>query len=251
MIHDIKQSILGLLLLFISSFSLAEQTLLLVGDEDNKPECYINAAGDFVGIDVDIIQEVAKRLNLNITIQLTPWVRVLEMVKSGQADGGFPLFLTEERREYAYYSQEPVHVSVMTAYTKSGREFPYQSLSDLYGKRIGINRGYSISKEFDQTAQQSLFDLTEVDSIKQLVKMLLDERIEVVAATPSSIEAYINEENIELSAVGQVRARAAYLTLSKKSKIKDKEKLLEAMNRTMVQMKKDGSINKIRSKYYD
>lgn len=249
MTQRMKQGVLGLLLILSSSFSLAEQTLFFVGDEDNKPECYIDAAGKFVGIDVDIIQEVAKRLNLNITIQLTPWVRVLAMVKSGQADGGFPLFSTAERREYAYYPQEPVHVSVMTAYTKTGKEFSYQNLQDLYGKRIGINRGYSISKEFDQAAQQGLIDLIEVETVEQLVKMLLDERIEAIAATPSSVETYLKEAKIELSAIGQVRARAAYLTLSKKSKVKDKAKLLEAVDRTMVHMKEDGTIDRIRQKY--
>jgi len=243
--------ILGLLLLFISSLSFAEPSLFLVGDEDNKPECYINADGESVGIDVDIIREVARRLNINVSIQLAPWVRVLAMVKSGKADGGFPLFMTAERREYALYSQEPVHVSVMTAYTKSGEEFPYRSLNDLHEKRVGINRGYSISKEFDHAAQEGLINIVEVETVAQLVKMLLDGRIEAIAATPSSVEAYLKQENIELSAIGQVRARAAYLTLSKRSAIDNKQQLLDNINRTMVMMKEDGTIDSIRKKYVD
>jgi polar amino acid transport system substrate-binding protein len=246
-----KYLIFGLILLLKCNLGFANDSIFIIGDEDNKPECYINAAGEFVGTDVDIIREIFRRLRIDVKIELAPWVRVLSMVKSGQADAGFPLFLAAEREEYAYYTQEPLHISVMTVYTKSGREFVYNNFKDLFHKRVGINRGYSISKEFDDATAEGLISLVEVDSIKQLVKMLVDERIDAVAATPSSINSYLRETNIDISAIGQVQERSAYLTLSKKADIKNKEELLHNINNTLLEMRNDGSIKRIRSQYLD
>ena len=244
-----RRIFLLLTLLLTASQVMADRTLYFVGDEDNEPESYINAAGEFTGSAVDIIKELAKRLNLKVDIQLTPWVRVLSMIETGKADGGFPLFWTPERDKYALYTEIPVHISVMTAYTKPSRTFEYDDISSLYNKRVGINRGYSISKEFDRAAQEGRITLIEVETVSQLVKMLLDDRIDSIAATPSSIRFYLKETNIVLSEVGQVRARPAYLTLSKIADIKNRDQLLSSINKTLALMKKDGSIDKIRNQH--
>ena len=223
--------------------SFAEQSLYLIGDEDNKPECYIDGDGNVTGSDVEILRK--------LEIELAPWIRVLSMVKSGKADGGFPLFVTPERKEYALYSKVPIHVSVMTLYTQSGHEFDYNDFSDLYHKKIGINRGYSISEEFDLAAQVGDIQITEVDSIGQLVKMLTSGRIDAIAATPSSITTYLKEHGIEISAIGHVRSREAYLTLSKMAKIKDKDQLLEKINKALLLMEREGIIEEITQKYLD
>jgi polar amino acid transport system substrate-binding protein len=161
------------------------------------------------------------------------------MVQSGKADSGFSLFVTPEREKFALYTEVPVHVSVMTLYTKENFEFEYNNFSDLYNKRIGTNRGYSISKEFDLAAKKGAITLVEV------------ERTDAIAATPSSIRTYLKEEGIKNSAIGHVRSRSAYLTLSKAAKIKDKERLLEKINQTLLLMQQDGTIEKITLKYLE
>jgi len=246
-----RHFLLVLVVLLLANLGMAEQSLHLVGDRDNKPECFIDGAGKVTGSDVEILRELGKRLNLKLEIELAPWVRVLSMVETGKADGGFPLFMTPERKEYAIYTKAPIHVSVMTLYTKLGHEFEYSDFSDLYKKRIGIIRGYSISAEFDLAAKVGDIAIDEVETIDQLVKMLSNERIDAIAATPSSITTYLKEKRVEISAIGHVRSRGAYLTLSKRAKIKDKEQLLEKINQTLFEMERDGTIEKITIKYLE
>jgi ABC-type amino acid transport substrate-binding protein len=246
-----RHILLGTLFTLITSFGAAEQRLHLIGDEDNKPECYIDENGNAVGSDVEILRELGRRLNITIEIELAPWVRVLSMTQSGQADGGFPLFITPERKEFALYTDVPVHVSVMTLYARLGQEFEYNDFSDLYNKTIGINRGYSISEDFDLAAKIGKIKLEEVETIEQLVKMLINKRIDAIAATPSSVRTYLKEKSIEISAIGHVRSRAAYLTLSKAAKIKDKENLLERINQTLLEMEQEGFIKEVTNKYLD
>jgi ABC-type amino acid transport substrate-binding protein len=79
--------------------------------------------------------------------------------------------------------------------------------------------------------------------------MLTSGRIDAIAATPSSITTYLKEHSIEISAIGHVRSREAYLTLSKMAKIKDKDRLLEKINQALLLMEQTGIIEEITQKY--
>ena len=192
-----RHILLGLVVLLVANFGMADQgaqsqrlhlqSLHFIGDWDDKPECYIDDDGNVVGSDVDIIRELGKRLKIKIDIELVPWVRVLSMIESGKADGGFPLFMTTAREDFALYTKVPIHVSVMTVYTKSESEFEYKDFKNLYKKRIGINRGYSISKEFDLAAKAGEIEIVEVETIDQLTKMLINDRLDAIVSSPSSI----------------------------------------------------------------
>ena len=79
--------------------------------------------------------------------------------------------------------------------------------------------------------------------------MLLDERIDAIAATPSSIQFYLKATKTVLSEIAELRARPAYLTLSKAANIKNLDQLLLDINQTLLSMKKDGSIDGIRNRH--
>lgn len=203
-----------ILLLTMTPLLITEQRIFLVGDEANVPVSYTNEMGDIVGIDVEIIQEVGRRLNWIIKIELRPWARVLDMAKSGRADGGFPLVITSERKNYALFTQTAVHSAVMAAYTKPGRDFPFNSIQDFHNKTVGINRNFSISSEFDSAAQQQVFSLIEVDEVSQLVNMVLSERIDLLIAKRSNIGFYLNKSGKKLHKLGNIdREEKAFLVI--------------------------------------
>ena len=62
-----------LFLNIISSASLADEKLVVVCNEKNIPACFEDESGNIVGVDVEIVQELSKHLNLNIEIKLVPW----------------------------------------------------------------------------------------------------------------------------------------------------------------------------------
>jgi len=91
-------------LIFLFIFSIANsianaeigKPLLILADDDFPPYSY-RENGKITGFDVDIIEEMAKRLNLSIKIKLYPFKRLIVMTKSGKCDGSFSLFRTKER----------------------------------------------------------------------------------------------------------------------------------------------------------
>ena len=85
---------------FVLPFSAAEQFTVFC-NEKKVPVCYKDKTGKIVGIDVDIVRELSKRLGFSLDIQLVPWKRVLAGVEQGNVDAGMPLFVTKDRKKYS------------------------------------------------------------------------------------------------------------------------------------------------------
>jgi len=239
-------------LLIYSQLGFSDQKLLLVGDNNNFPVCFENEDGTIIGIDVDIIKEIAQRIELDIDIKLAPWPRVLFMVKNGKAHGGFPFFVTPERLEFSSYTKIPLHRSVFMAFAKPGNEFNFEKISDLHGKVVGINRGFSISPEFDAAVNNGSLNVYGVDEIHQLVEMLMKNRIDVIVAKRSTIAGYLKNTGQKLTPLGAVnKGQGAFLVISKAAKIENKERILQKIDEVMAEMEVDGTIAKITKKYIE
>ncbi len=244
----------GFILAFISFFLVspltASEPFTVFCNEKNIPVCYRDGAGKFVGIDVDIVRELSNRLGFALEIKLVPWKRVLAGVKDGQADAGMPLFVTKDRKEYSLYSQVPLHESVMSAYTKVGSGITYSDLKDLYGKSIGIRRGYSISAEFDQLAKEGSIKVTEVTNIKNLIKMLQAGRFDIIVDKRSTVGYHLKQSGTKLQSIGEVsQAQGAYLVVSKATDFKDPKSLLSDIDQVLIEMKQEGVIEEITKRY--
>ncbi|MFZ6642987.1 substrate-binding periplasmic protein [Undibacterium sp. TC4M20W] len=64
--------------------------------------------GEVKGIAVDIVKEAFRLMGHQVSINIYPMRRSLEMVKNGEADGIFTVFKTPEREKYIIYSNEAV-----------------------------------------------------------------------------------------------------------------------------------------------
>ena len=53
---------------------------------DYAPYQYLDAKGNIIGFDVDVINAIAKSQGLNIKVEKTPWKGMLERLNTGDAD---------------------------------------------------------------------------------------------------------------------------------------------------------------------
>lgn len=113
--------------------------------------------GQAKGIDIDIVKEMCQRIGVKCDIRFYPWKRVLTYTEQGKSDGGFGAFKNPTREAFAYFLEYPVHYSTYSVFVKKGHEFSFKKIEDLYGKNIGINRGFKLNKEFDEAANTTKF----------------------------------------------------------------------------------------------
>ncbi|MBU1169393.1 MAG: transporter substrate-binding domain-containing protein [Proteobacteria bacterium] len=212
--------------------------------------------GNYVGPFLDVMQEVANRSGIKITLNPLPWKRVLAEMKAGVMDGFIGGYKTPEREIFADFLDTPICWTTISVFVRKGNEFPFHSIDYLYGKKIGIVRGYSTSNEFDIAWKNGKITVIELGSYESLVKMLDADRLDGIAGATSTIQAhFINMKrmnrfvNLPHLIIGP---KPIYICLSKNSKILNRQDLIAKMNKAIRDMEKDQSFEKISQKYgYD
>lgn len=209
------------------------------------------------GIDVDIVQEICRRMDMVCDISFYTWKRVLANLESGQTDGGFSGFRTKEREEFARFTTLPLHHSTYSLFVKKGDEFEFSRIKDLHGKIIGILRGFKIDPVFDDAVIQGRIKIQEVESVEQNIKKLLaGNRIDAIAGNYHKMKLTLIEMGIQSKItclpVPITPPRPSYLMISKKwSTPHDRNHLIQDMDHTLKSMYDDGFIDLINSRYLD
>lgn len=237
--------------------SCAQETpYYFVTDDDFPPYSY-ERDGNIVGIDCDIVREMARRMGIRIRLELVPWARLIEMTKSGKADGAFSLFWTPERETFAMFAREqPIHRSLFYLFIRKDSTLTYNSITDLYGKKIGINRGFSINPEFDNAVKNHLITVEEVEGVVLNLLKLKAGRIDGFISNYVVVMYYLKsmesmKREIEHIPEPVTRQREAYLAVSRLGSIPDPSSFLRTVNTVLSDMFKDGAFHSIYMNYID
>ena len=207
-------------------------------------------ASDVSGIDVDIVREIARRMDIEIEFIRCPWARCLELMQSGQADLLSSVWKRPEREVYLRYFDRPFLDQLpVTFYFKKGLEQVVNQYEDLYRlNSIGVLRGAGYFERFDQDTQLKKQEVTSQD---QLFPMLMKGRFEAMAG-------YVPTENYRLVAEGYAGKIArsgyefvenipVYMAISRKSPLADR---FDEFNRVNTALADEGVQAQIRNAYY-
>jgi two-component system, cell cycle sensor histidine kinase and response regulator CckA len=114
-----------------------EQAWLFRGDHRYPPFEYLNDRGEPEGFNIDIVQSVARVMNLDITIELGPWDEVRAELEAGRIDALTGMYLTPERDEIVDFSIPQLIVSYAVFVR---RDSPVQSLSQVRNRVILVQK---------------------------------------------------------------------------------------------------------------
>jgi polar amino acid transport system substrate-binding protein len=164
--------IIILLLLFNSSTS-AETVLTTFFQADAGPR-YFKHDGQVVGICVDIIDELNKRLrhaNLKIIAhhEYFPTQRMFNYLAEGKADLFVGMTKTEKRTQIYRFSDIPLY-NIPYVFAKNKEDsFEYTGLKSLKGKRISCLRGTNSCLKIGEILGAVQDDL---DGLEQIIRKL-------------------------------------------------------------------------------
>lgn len=215
----------------------------MIGADDEKSE--------LSGIDVEILNEIAKRANLEIEYIRCPWVRALELLKSGKADILSSVYKKNEREEFMIYFDKPFLNELPIAfYYRKNSGIMIKKYSDLYKyQNIAVLRGASYFPKFDSDRKISKYT---VASQEQIYPMLIHKRVQVMAGYMPTENYFLTVNNytdlIEKSPYTYNEKSKVYMSVSKKSGLAKKIQLLNKINNDLYH---EGFINKVVNKYYN
>ncbi len=109
---------------------------IIATDTVFPPFEFTNEDGDFVGIDVDIINAIAEDQGIDVEIQSLGFDAALLAVQSGQADGVIAgMSITDERKQSFDFSEPYFDADVTMAVAKGS---DVKSYEDLAGKTVAV-----------------------------------------------------------------------------------------------------------------
>ncbi len=158
-----------------------------------RPPFMCSKTAPFSGIDVQLIKEIGRRLNLQVKFIHYPFNRSLFHMKKGSIDMISCLEKRPERETYMYYLSQPYYSVEPVFYVRTGRNKTIQRYNDLYKGRIGLSAGSAVFEPFDYDEKIRKFP---VSTEFQLLKMLITGRLEAFVGINSQIDYLANREGL-------------------------------------------------------
>lgn len=227
-----------------------EQSLpeIVVGSDNYPPFNYVDKDGDVTGIDVDLAEEAFARMGYRAVFESINWEEKKELLANGEIDCIWGSF-TMDGREDEYNWAGPYMVSRQVVAVLP--ESDINSLSDLKDKRIAVQSTTKPEELFRTKSDSRIPDLLEVISIqnRELIYTFLSKGYaDAIAAHETAIREYMQDYDISYRILDEPLFTVGLGVAFDK---KDDRGLSKQLTETFDEMKKDGTTEKILSRYLE
>ena len=242
-----KKKIIAFLLALLPLFATTNihaDAIKVVSDTAYAPFEFKDSDQTYKGIDVDIINKVAELKSWNINMTFPGFDAAVNAVQSGQADAIMAgMTKTKDREKVFTMSDTYYDTKVVIATTKANT---ISSYSQLKGKTVGVKNGTASQRFLEKIKDKYKFNLKTFDTTDLTYNSLNSGSIDAMMDDQPVIEYAIKQgQNLKISMKGEAVGSFAF-GVKKGSKY---EYLVTEFNEALAQMKKDGSLDKIISKW--
>ncbi|WP_048800388.1 ABC transporter substrate-binding protein/permease [Streptococcus constellatus] len=242
-----KKKIIAFLLALLPLFATTNihaDAIKVVSDTAYAPFEFKDSDQTYKGIDVDIINKVAELKSWNINMTFPGFDAAVNAVQSGQADAIMAgMTKTKDREKVFTMSDTYYDTKVIIATTKTNT---ISSYSQLKGKTVGVKNGTAAQRFLEKIKDKYKFTIKTFDTTDLTYNSLNSGSIDAMMDDQPVIEYAIKQgQNLKISMKGEAVGSFAF-GVKKGSKY---EYLVTEFNEALAQMKKDGSLDKIISKW--
>ena len=221
------------------------------------PLSWVDEKGEKHGYEYDVLLEVNKRLkDYQLDIQAVPPETQDVMMESGDAKvatGGY--FKNAQREQNFLLPESPIGASSLMVYVLKGNENKYNSFEDVVKANLKLvpltpNGGaYRIVDEWNKKHGNLLKEIPVQSgvSVAERVKGLKEGQYDaLIIPNNLGVEELAAKQGIELAAIKEpIKVNATYVIVNKKE-----EKLAGEINEALKELRADGTLAKISTKWY-
>lgn len=201
-----------------------------------------DGAGDLTGFDVEIIEAVADKLDLEIEFQETQWDAIFAGLDAGRFDVIANQVSINEERQEKYLFSTPYTVSPGVIVVAEDDD-SISSFDDLAGKTTA----QSLTSNWYELATESGATVEGVEGWAQAVELLRQGRVD---ATVNDKLTFLDYETTNSPSGLKIAAETDEAGEQALVFTKDKESLVEAVNGALEELRADGTLAEISDKYF-
>ena len=226
--------------------SASDKKWVIATDTVFKPFEYTDDDGNFVGIDVDILDAIAKDQGFEYELKSLGWDASIAACQAGQADGMIAgASITEERKESGWLFSDGYYNATQSMTVQKDSDI--KGFDDLKGKTVGVKTGTQGATYAESLKDEYGFNITYYeDSPTMYQDVILGNSAACVEDTP------IMADNIKTGGLalkipaGMESAGAPYgFAIMNKAN----QPLLDMFNAGLKNIKENGTYQAILDKY--
>lgn len=223
--------------------SSAAQSLKVGANVGNVPWEFEDKGGQLVGFEVDLVNEIGKRLNRQVEFVNTPFTGLFPAISSNRIDAAVSSITITPKRLKTLDFAQPYYDSDQSLTVKA--DSGIKSAKDLKGKVVAVDTGSTGDIWVKEHMQE--YGFKEVRRFEGLNPAMLDLTAGRFDGYISDIPAtlYYTKDKPELKVVERLKTGEQYSVMfAKDSPLRDE------FDQQIAAMKKDGTLAKIYEKWF-
>lgn len=241
-------TIIGVILIFSIKKPEDENTFILGMDDSFPPMGYRNENNELVGFDIDLANEVCKKMGMKLKTQTISWAAKEQELDSGNIDCIWNGFGYTEDRNKAMTLSKPYVKDKSMFVVKEGST--YEKQDELKGKKIGVQSGSTQEKRLNESNYGK--ELGEIIGYTDYLTALMDletGNIDAVYMSQISGNYIIEKQDKEFKtfdAIGIGEESKGMVIAFKKGNIELKDKIEKALD----ELKQEGKLKELSEKWF-
>jgi polar amino acid transport system substrate-binding protein len=222
--------------------------ILIVGSSIDYPPFEYFQNGKMVGFDIDLVNEIARRLNYHVKIQDMSFDAIIGALQSKRIDLAISSLSPTPARARAVDFSLLYHTSSLAVV--SLETHPITQVEQLKGQKVGVQAG-SIYEHYIQhslNTQNYKIQLQQLGKIPELIQDLRSGRIiGIIMGAQEAIGTVTHQEGLVMDMIPVFDTQQT--TLGQAIAFPKGSPLRKKVNEVLDAMKKDGSLQKLKNKW--
>ena len=222
---------------------IASKGTIVVGTEGTyAPFTFRNEKGELTGYDVDVMNEVGKRLGVKVEYKETQWDAIFAGLNSNRFDLIANQVGVNDERKAKYEFSQPYTYSRPVVVTRAD-DASITKFEDIKGKKTA----QSLTSNYGKMAEKYGADITGVEGLAQAIELLKQKRIDLTLNDELAILDYLKtkgDAGLKIALRGDDVETMAFVFN------KGNDKAIAEINKQLDAMHQDGTFAKISTKYF-
>ncbi len=219
-----------------------KSTTLVVGTSaDYEPFEYIAEDGNYAGFDVELMQEIAKRLDMDIAWQDIAFDGLIDSLQSQKIDVIIAAMSATPEREAQVDFTEPYFIGADAIIIAEGSNITINKNEDMAGYKVGVQTG-TIQEEWIDANLGA--DVSRYERAEQAIMDLRSGRIDIIAMDYYAAQSFIDQGGIILALKTELSGeRMAIAVKQENTELRDK------LDAVISDLQSEGFIENLAMKY--